>query len=101
MLDRIATEVEGKARILDGLSAKAMDPVEKVQTLIKLAVNGVFTEGKLLTRARSLTLTLVNAPAFIEAFIAQSGLTETDALVELQTSLIKSGMAADTRSNSA
>ncbi len=101
VLDRIATEVEGKARILDGLSAKAMDPVEKVQTLIKLAVNGVFTEGKLLTRARSLTLTLVNAPAFIEAFIAQSGLTETDALVELQTSLIKSGMAADTRSNSA
>jgi hypothetical protein len=101
VLDRIATEVEGKARILEGLSAKALDPVEKVQILIKLAGHGAFTEGKLLARARALTLTLVNAPAFIDAFSAQYGLAETDALVALQTSLIKSGIASDTRLNSA
>jgi hypothetical protein len=97
VLDRIATDVEGRARILDGLSAKAMDPVEKVQTLIKLAGHGVFTEGKLFARARALTLSLVNAPDFLEAFVAQSSLSDANALVALQTSLIKSGIASDTR----
>lgn len=95
VLDRVASEVETKAHILEGLSAKAMDPVEKVHTLIKLASHGLFTEGKLLTRARSLTLALVNAPGFIEGFIKQSGLAEAEARSELLTSLTKSGITHD------
>ena len=101
VLDRIASEVEAKAHILEGLSARAMDPVEKVQTLIKLAGNGVFTEGKLLTRARALTIALVNTPGFIEDFIAQSGLAETEARSELMLSLVKSGIAGDAKPDTA
>lgn len=101
VLDRVASDVETKARILDSLAAKPMNPVEKVQTLIKLLGNAVFTEGCLAARARAQTLSLVQLPGFIAAYAEHSGAAETAARAELMASLAKVGVGNEAKSAAA
>jgi hypothetical protein len=70
-LDRMASEMDARARLLDGIEARAGTHVEKAVALLKLFAAGMVTEGRLSTRARALLLAHVAQPGFLSGYAAQ------------------------------
>jgi hypothetical protein len=101
LLDRLACDVEARARIFEAIDAKPVSPVEKATTLLKLCIGGILTEGKLSARARELVMGYLSRPGFLTGYIAQAAAnghrpTAADAMAELLTTLGRAGIAAET-----
>ncbi|HEY1962677.1 MAG TPA: hypothetical protein VGG69_09675 [Rhizomicrobium sp.] len=71
ILDRIGSEVESRARLLEGIENKVGGHVEKAVALFRLFAAGMFTEGRLSGRARALVLAHLGQPGFLAGYAAQ------------------------------
>jgi len=69
-LDRLAWDVAARSRLFEGLEAKNQSSVEKVQTLLKLATSGFFTEGQVMARVRDMVLMCLTTPGFLTSYFA-------------------------------
>jgi hypothetical protein len=100
-LDAIAVQVEARSKLFDSIEARNTSPVEKAQTLLKLATGGIFTEGALSAQARDLILDYLSRPGFLTGYMAAHS-KDSDApdsekmMAELMETLGKAGITAET-----
>ncbi|MBW8709036.1 MAG: hypothetical protein JF627_07225, partial [Alphaproteobacteria bacterium] len=76
-------------------------PVEKAQTLLKLATGGILTEGQLSVRARELILGYMSKPGFLTGYMAAQAKDgeapdSEKVMAELMETLGKAGITAET-----
>lgn len=101
LLDRIAAEAEARARLFEGIEAKAAGHVEKATALLRLCAGRMLTEGRLSARARQLILGHLGQPGFLTnytAHVAQAASAAPDAeaaMAELVQTLKKAGIAPE------
>jgi len=102
LLDRLACEVEARAKLFDSVEAKSSNHVEKATMLLKLFAAGTFTEGRLSAKARELILSYLSRPGFLSGYVAHVAKSsqqkpDPDACVaELMKTLEKAGITAET-----
>jgi len=70
-LDKVALRIDERARFLASIEAKAGNPIERVETLLKLCAAGVFTQGDLMTKARRILMACLAKPRFMSTYVAQ------------------------------
>lgn len=103
VLDKVASEVEGRAKLLEGIEGKTTGNVEKALALLRLCAAGALTEGRLMTRARSSILSCIRQTGFMASYIAHRAEAKdrpanTDAAtVELLELLAKAGVSVEAR----
>jgi hypothetical protein len=71
VLDRIAGEMEGRAKLLDGIESRSCSAVDKAHALLKLFAAGLLTEGRVSSRARALLLAHLSERGFLTGYAAQ------------------------------
>ncbi|MDB5739369.1 MAG: hypothetical protein JWP16_409, partial [Alphaproteobacteria bacterium] len=69
-LDALATAMEARGKLFESVEARTAGPVEKAQTLIRLAAGGILTEGLLASRARELILGYLSRPGFLTGYMS-------------------------------
>jgi hypothetical protein len=100
-LDRVALRIDERARFLASIEARTGNPIERVQTLLKLCAAGVFTQGELMIKARRLLMTCLGKPGFLLLYVThlqreRSGNIDRDQiLAELASQLEKIGIPPD------
>jgi hypothetical protein len=101
-LDKIASEAEGRAKLIESVEAKATNNVEKTIALLRLCAGGVLTEGRLMTRARGSILSCMGQAGFMTGYVAHTAKAKGEAAnadaatAELLGSLEKAGIPAET-----
>ncbi len=70
-LDAVAKGIEERAKLFASLETRFSNPVERAQALLKLCGAAVLTQGELSAKARRLMMTLMAAPGFFPAYVAQ------------------------------
>jgi hypothetical protein len=101
-MDKIAHAAANAAKLFESIDGRATNHVDKTQTLLKLALSGVFTEGQLASRARDMILGHLATPGFLAGYFAS--LPKTDgaapdsekAMASLMADLGKAGITAET-----
>jgi hypothetical protein len=100
-MDVLAVQMEARGKLFESIEARPSSPVEKAQTLLKLAAGGILTEGQLSDRARDLILGYLSRPGFLTGYLA----TQTKdgqapdsekAMADLMETLGKAGITAET-----
>jgi hypothetical protein len=103
-MDILATQMETRGRLFDSIAARNASPVEKAQTLLRLAAGGVLPEG-LAVRARDMILEYLSQPGFLTGYMAAQTQTHTESgdipdsekmMAELMETLGKAGINAET-----
>ena len=69
-LDTLAGQVEARGKLFESIRARNTSPVDKAQTLLRLATGGVLTEGRVAARARELILGCLSQPGFLTTYMA-------------------------------
>jgi hypothetical protein len=69
-LDRIASEVETRAKLLDSIETKPAGPVEKTAALLRICGGGVLTRGRLSAKAHAMILRHLGQPGFLTGYVA-------------------------------
>jgi hypothetical protein len=96
-MDKLASDVAGRAKLYENLQARNHSPVEKTATLLKLAMGGFFTEGALAGKAREIILSCLSTPGFLAGYLAGKPGTDSEmAMAGLIEDLGKAGIAAET-----
>jgi hypothetical protein len=102
-MDTLAVQIEARGKLFESIEARNTSPVEKAQTLLKLAAGGILTEGVLSARARDLILGHLAQPGFLTGYMAaQASGQDGDApdsekmMAELMETLGKAGITAET-----
>jgi len=95
-LDRLASEAEARARLLEAIEAKSPTHVEKTIAILRLSTAGVFTEGALSAKARAMVLRQIGQPGFLTGYIAHQPKAADAATAELVQNLEKIGITSDT-----
>jgi len=101
-LDRVASLLEGRTKVLESVDAKPVSPVEKATTILKLCTGNILTEGKLSAKARSMIVSYLGRPGFLTGYMAQVGAaageapTADAAMTSLMETLGKAGINAET-----
>jgi hypothetical protein len=100
-LDTLAVQMEARGKLFDSIAARTTSPVDKAQTLLKLATGGVLTEGQLAARAREMILGYLSQPGFLTGYIAsqaKDGITPDSEKVmgDLMDVLGKAGITPET-----
>jgi hypothetical protein len=104
-MDSLAVQMEARGKLFESIEARNTTPVEKAQTLLRLAAGGILTEGMLLARARELILGYLSAPGFLTGYMAaqtQASAQDGDApnsekmMADLMETLGKAGITAET-----
>ena len=67
---RAGVQMEARGKLFESIEARTANPVEKAQTLLKLATGGILTEGQLADRARELILGYLAKPGFLTGYMA-------------------------------
>jgi hypothetical protein len=96
LLDKLASEIEVKTKLLDSVLANARSPVERAITILKLCTGGLLTEGRLSGKARALVIAQLSKPGFLTSYAAQSAQKADAAMAELMATLEKAGISAET-----
>jgi len=96
LLDKLAAEIEAKAKLLDTVLANARSAVERATTILKLCTGGLLTEGRLSGKARALVIAQLSQPGFLTFYAAQSAQKADAAMSELIATLEKAGISAET-----
>jgi len=101
VFDRIASEVETRAKLFDTIVAHAATPVDRANKLLKLCTGNFLTEGQLANRARALVLAQLSKPGFLSSYTAQ--IAREGEVVDTETGMIalvavlgKAGISAET-----
>ncbi len=100
-MDALAVQMEARGRLFESIEARSTNPVEKAQTLLKLATGGLLTEGQLSNRARELILGYMSKPGFLTGYMAaqskHGAAPDSEKLMaELMETLGKAGITAET-----
>jgi len=100
-MDALAIKMEARGKLFESIEARTTNPVEKAQTLLKLATGGILTEGALSTKARELILGYMAKPGFLAGYMAtqaQDGAAPDSekVMAELMETLGKAGITAET-----
>lgn len=100
-MDALAVQMEARGRLFESIEARSTNPVEKAQTLLKLATGGLLTEGQLSNRARELILGYMSKPGFLTGYMASQSkdgaAPDSEKLMaELMETLGKAGITAET-----
>jgi hypothetical protein len=100
-IDKIACEVEARARILMAIDTRVSSPVEKAIAVLALCSSSTFTEGKLSAKARAIILTQLGQPGFFKNYVSRmsAGPEKPDAeiaMCELIRSLQSAGISPET-----
>ena len=100
-LDVLANAVDQRGRLFESIEVRTPNPVEKAQTLIRLAAGGMLTEGLLASRARELILGYLSRPGFLSGYMSaqmkDGAKPDSEAVMrELIENLGKAGIAAET-----
>jgi hypothetical protein len=69
-MDQLAMQMEARGKLFDSIEARNASDVEKTQTLLRLTMGGIFTEGQLSARARELILAHLSRPGFLSGYMA-------------------------------
>lgn len=69
-LDKTASGIEARAKVLDLIAAKTASPAGKVLTVLKLYNGGMLTEGKLSAKAREFVIAQLAMPGFLASYAA-------------------------------
>jgi hypothetical protein len=98
-LDRIACEVEDRAKILETLDANVPNIVDRALALLELMHCGALTEGRLAQKAREKLTACISKPAFVPFYLAQksNGQAAEIAMAELIERLTQAGVTVDSR----
>ncbi len=97
-IDKIAFAAANAAKLFESIDGRPGSHVEKATTLLKLSLNGMFTEGLLANKAREMILGYLATPGFLAGYFAtlpQPGKNE-DAMTALMADLGKAGITAET-----
>ena len=97
-MDKIALAAAANAKLFESIEGRATSHVDKATTLLKLALNGMFTEGVLAAKARDMILGYLATPGFLAGYFAaqpQSGNTDA-AMTALMADLGKVGITTET-----
>jgi hypothetical protein len=105
-MDGLAVQVEARGRLFDSVEARNTPPLDKVQTLLRLATGGVLTEGRLSARARELILRYLSQPGFLTSYMAaqtreaevrdEPAPNSEKMMADLMETLGKAGITAET-----
>jgi hypothetical protein len=100
-IDLMASQMEARSRLFEAIQARPSSAVDKAQTLLKLMVGGMLTEGALAGKARTMILGYLSQPGFLTGYMtAQSKEGETPdsekLMAELMETLGKAGITAET-----
>ena len=100
-MDALAVAMEARGKLFESICARATSPVEKAQTLLRLATGGVLTEGALSAKARDMILGYLSQPGFLTGYIAAhtkegEAPNSEKTMVELIETLGKAGITAET-----
>jgi hypothetical protein len=85
-LDGVALRIEERGKFLASLEARLTNPVERAQTILKLCLANIFTQGDLMIKARRMLMASLAKPGFLSGFIAQAE-TENKGGIDRQTAL--------------
>ena len=97
----LAVHMEARGKLFESIEARSTNPVEKAQTLLKLATGNLLTEGQLSNKARELILGYMSKPGFLTGYMAaqskDGAAPDSEKLMaELMETLGKAGITADT-----
>jgi len=100
-IDLMAVQMEARGKLLESIQARPTSGVDKAQTLLKLMVGGMLTEGVLANKARSLILGYLSQPGFLTGYMAMRAkdgeAPDSEKLMaELVETLGKAGINAET-----
>jgi hypothetical protein len=100
-LDALALQAETRGKLFESIEARTPNPVEKAQTLLRLATGGILTEGALSARAREMILGYLGKPGFLSGYLAAAARdgkpANTEAVMaELMDTLGKAGITPET-----
>ncbi len=100
-MDALAVAMEARGKLFDSIQARTGSPVEKAQTLLKLASGGILTEGQLAGKARELILGYLSRPGFLTGYMASQAKDgaapdSEKVMAELVETLGKAGITAET-----
>jgi hypothetical protein len=100
-LDSLAVQMEARGKLFDSIEHRSNNPVEKAQTLLRLASSGVLTEGALSAKAREMILGYLSKPGFLTGYMtaqvkAGAAPDNEKIMAELMESLGKAGITAET-----
>ena len=100
-IDALAVHVEARGKLFESIEARSTNPVEKAQTLLKLATGDLVTEGQLSNMARVLILGYMSKHGFLTGYMAaqskDGAAPDSERLMdELMETLGKAGITAET-----
>jgi hypothetical protein len=95
-LDHIACDAESRAKLLETVEAKSVNNIDKTIAILRLSTGGVFTEGRLSSKARALVLRHIGQPGFLTGYVARQPASADTATVELIRTLEKIGINPET-----
>jgi hypothetical protein len=100
-LDTVAQRIEERTKFLTSIEARLGTPLERAQTLLKLCVAGVFTQGDLMMKARRMLMASLTKPGFLSSYIDQlqqersTGIDRDQVLADLAGQLEVIGIAQE------
>jgi len=100
-IDHMAVQMEARGKLLESIQARPTSAVDKAQTLLKLMVGGMLTEGVLANKARNLILGYLSQPGFLTGYMATQAKdgevpNSEKLMAELVETLGKAGINAET-----
>ena len=100
-MDALALQMEARGKLFESIEARPGGPVDKAQTLLKLATGGILTEGQLSNKARDLILGYMSKPGFLTGYMAaqskDGAAPDSEKLMgDLMETLGKAGITAET-----
>ena len=93
ILDGFADRIEVKGSFFAGLETRMADPAERVDTYLRMFATGMFTEGKLASKARAALLAALSAPGFMTNYTMGKGKDAQALVMELISQLQPIGIS--------
>ena len=100
-MDQMAVQMEARGKLLESIQARPTSGLDKAQTLLKLMVGGVLTEGALANKGRAMILCYLSQPGFLTGYMAAQAKDgqppdSEKLMAELMETLGKAGITAET-----
>lgn len=96
-LDRVASEVEARAKVFKSLQENFSEPAERAMAILRLCTNNALTEGRVRGKARDMVLHTLAQPGFLKGYLARGkqGEPPEHAMTELAELLQLAGISPE------
>jgi len=97
VLDKVAANVETKARLFDSIERKSGSHIDKAMTLLRLVNANAITTPRLSAKVRHLIMGYLGQPGFLTGYIGQTAQNgdHAAAMASLMENLAKAGIAPE------